>query len=227
VDPNPDARPPLAEILSLYHGKDIPQTVTHPPQPAVEVVNAPVNADRIVRLDTRRRTPLVPVLTAVFGLLILFSLWWIKNNTARRRQVPSPDGKTLTRQTAPAAPPVVPQAAAPVAPQAAAPVTSQAAPEQSPSRDVTQEVEPRTTNGPIWRVVLWTYSKRSDAQNKVDYLATRYPTLQPEVFTPDANGGMYLVVVGGEMTRKQAEDTEFKARQLGLPRDTYIQNFSH
>jgi hypothetical protein len=213
VDPNPGARPRLAEILSLYRGNDVPHIVTAAPPPVVALKSTSVAVPGPGQLETRRRSRLVPLVIAVLVLVAAFSLWLTKNKTADRRQVTSPDAKAVVKQVAPAPVPAVLPATAPEPPS---------------SSGVTRKADPRATKGPVWRVVLWTYRKRSDAQNKADSLAARFPAFHPEVFTPDPNGGLYLVVAGGEMTtRKQAEDTQRSARQIGLPRDTYIQNYSH
>lgn len=213
VDPQPGARPGLAEILSLYQGKGLRRTVVGAPQSPIETEHAPsVNATAIQQPRTTRRAPLALVLAALLVLLVVFSVWWTKNRTTPAGQMASPDAKAVTTQDAPAAVPAPPPPAT--------------LPPQTSSSVVTKEPEP-TFKGPIWRVVLWTYSRQSDAQNKVQELAARYPELHPEVFTPNENGGLYLVVVGGEMTRTQAEDARHRVRQLGLPRDSYIQNFSH
>jgi hypothetical protein len=214
LDPNPDARPRLTEILSMYQGNDVPTTPAKAQPPVVELKDAPVNVFGAEQAEPRRRSRLLPFLIALPVLLVVFFLWPAKNKTAARRPVTSPDAKGIVGQIAPAA------ASVPAIPQTAPP-------ERPSSGGSTPKPEPRATNGQVWRVVLWTYRNRSDAQEKVDYVAAQFPALHPEVFTPDTNPGMYLVVAGGEMTREQAENTERTARQLGLPRDTYIQSYRH
>lgn len=101
-----------------------------------------------------------------------------------------------------------------------APVATAA--QETPSRSAA----PLKAGDPVWRVILWTYADEGMAKSKADQLAQKHPELNPEVFTPDTNGGgLHLVVVGGAMTRDQAQDLEHKVRQLGLPRDAYVQNF--
>jgi eukaryotic-like serine/threonine-protein kinase len=87
-------------------------------------------------------------------------------------------------------------------------------------------VAPATTHGDVWRVVSFTYNRESDAQKRVDSINGKYPGLHPEVFSPRGNGGPYLVVLGGRMTRDEATRLRQKARSSGLPRDSYIQNYS-
>ena len=45
------------------------------------------------------------------------------------------------------------------------------------------------------------------------------------VFSPTGRAP-YLVTVGGSMSHDQAEAFRNKARNEGLPRDTYMQNYS-
>jgi len=80
-------------------------------------------------------------------------------------------------------------------------------------------------NGPIWRVVLFTYSKSEDAERQVHAESAQHPDLQFEVFSPSGHGSPYLVVAGGRMTRDQAVQLRRKAISMGYPHDTYIQNY--
>jgi hypothetical protein len=77
---------------------------------------------------------------------------------------------------------------------------------------------------PGWRVIAWTYDRQSDAQHKADALAKKYPQLQPAVFQPKGRGP-YLVVLGGVMSKDQAFALRKEAVHLGLPRDSYAQNY--
>jgi hypothetical protein len=49
--------------------------------------------------------------------------------------------------------------------------------------------------------------------------------MHPEVFTPTGQAP-YLVTIGGAMGRDDAFALVTKARNEGLPRDTYAQNYS-
>jgi len=76
-----------------------------------------------------------------------------------------------------------------------------------------------------WRVVAFTYNHTDQAQKKVDTIAQKHADLRPEVFTPTGHAP-YLVTVGGAMSRDQAFAFVERVRRLGLPRDTYAQNYS-
>ena len=76
-----------------------------------------------------------------------------------------------------------------------------------------------------WRVVAFTYNHADQAQKKAETIAQKYSDLHPEVFTP-TDHAPYLVTVGGAMSRDQAFALAQQVRKLGLPRDTYAQNYS-
>lgn len=78
----------------------------------------------------------------------------------------------------------------------------------------------------VWRVIAFTYNRKTDAEKKVSSLARSHPDLQPAVFTAHGHAP-YLVSVGGAMDRDAAHALARRTRSLGLPRDTYAQNYSH
>ena len=90
------------------------------------------------------------------------------------------------------------------------------------AKDTGSDLQSRT----IWRVVLYTYRKQQDAERKAHEVASRRPDLQPEVFTPAGAGGPFLVVAGGRMSREAAGRLRQRALREGMPRDSYIQNYS-
>jgi hypothetical protein len=77
----------------------------------------------------------------------------------------------------------------------------------------------------VWRVVAFTYKHQQQAQKKADAVAQKHPGWRPEVFTPNGHAP-YLVTVGGAMSKQEAFTLAKKSRSLGLPRDTYAQNYS-
>jgi hypothetical protein len=76
-----------------------------------------------------------------------------------------------------------------------------------------------------WRVITFTYNRRADADKKVSDLARSHPELQPVVFTPSGHAP-FLVSIGGLMGRDAAHALARRNRSLGLPHDTYAQNYS-
>ena len=109
---------------------------------------------------------------------------------------------------------------------AAAPVVVTQPMHPSPAKTSTVAAAPARVAAaqPGWRVVAWTYDRQSDAQHKADALAKKYPQLQPAVFQPKGRGP-YLVVLGGVMSKDQAFALRKQAVHLGLPRDSYAQNY--
>ncbi len=101
----------------------------------------------------------------------------------------------------------------------------------SASRPVTaasprESLPPSTGQRTYWRVIAFTYNRKTDAEKKVSSLAHSHPELQPAVFAPRGHAP-YLVAIGGVMDRDAAYDLARRARSLGLPHDTYAQNYSH
>lgn len=112
------------------------------------------------------------------------------------------------------------------APAAAPVVVTQPMQPPKPAATVHPPAPPVQTAAPQagWRVVAWTYDRQADAQHKADTLATKYPRLHPEVFSLRGRAP-YLVTLGGVMTKEQAFALRKEAVRLGLPRDTYAQNY--
>jgi hypothetical protein len=75
-------------------------------------------------------------------------------------------------------------------------------------------------------VIPFTYNRRTDAEKKVSSLARSHSELQPAVFTPSGHAP-YLISIGGVMNRDAAYALARRSRSLGLPHDTYVQNYSH
>jgi len=75
-----------------------------------------------------------------------------------------------------------------------------------------------------WRVVAFTYSREEQAKKKASSLSQKVPGLRPEVFSPSGKSP-WLVTVGGPLDRDAAYALARKARSLGLPHDTYAQNY--
>jgi hypothetical protein len=76
-----------------------------------------------------------------------------------------------------------------------------------------------------WRVVAFTYNRKDQAQKKAASLAQKHPDLRPEVFSPSGKAP-WLVTIGGVQQRDAAYALAHKASGLGLPRDTYAQNYT-
>jgi hypothetical protein len=90
-------------------------------------------------------------------------------------------------------------------------------------------VQPRPVTAPgraMWRVIAFTYTSHDAAAKKAKRVNEKWPDLRASVFIPKERRGYYLVALGGRMTREDAVRLQRKARGSGLPRDTYVQNYS-
>jgi len=56
-------------------------------------------------------------------------------------------------------------------------------------------------------------------------LKRKHPDLAPVVFTPSGHAP-FLVSIGGVMDRDAAFALKRRSRSLGIPRDSYAQNYS-
>jgi eukaryotic-like serine/threonine-protein kinase len=111
------------------------------------------------------------------------------------------------------------------------PVVSHPAATPAPSHPPTAPVQPSTDSATsereFWRVIAYTYSRRQEAQKRVDSINQKWPSAGAECFSPNNGRAPFLVALGGRMTHDDAVRLLKIARGKGLPRDTYIQNYSH
>jgi hypothetical protein len=185
------------------------------PDPKTVRVGPPAPRIPLPERDLLRKTPLDTRWTVAAGLavILLLCLGW---HLARRpsaghnsaRQATSTPASTLARAADHGAP----------APGTTDTPAAGANPRQAESNAA---AETRAD----WRVVVYTYNHQDQAQKKSSAIAHSHPELRPQVFTPSGHAP-YLVTVGGVMNRDQAFAFVRKARRLGLPRDTYAQNYS-
>jgi eukaryotic-like serine/threonine-protein kinase len=117
-------------------------------------------------------------------------------------------------------------ASQPVPTQPAATNTRAAAPSPALSSSPAGPAPGRGSQSSVkWRVVAFTYHRQDQAQKKATSLAQKYPNLSPAVFSPTGRAP-WLVTVGGTLERDAAYALARRAPSLGLPRDTYAQNFT-
>jgi hypothetical protein len=124
-----------------------------------------------------------------------------------RRKPAAPDAPAVVPSAAPL---VVERIAPPPAPKSQRPAT----PSQRPA--------PRA----VWRVIAFTYGSHDQAAGKAKQVNGRWPELHATVLAAKDKRGLFLVALGGAMQKDDATRLQRKARSLGLPKDTYVQNFS-
>jgi hypothetical protein len=133
----------------------------------------------------------------------------LEDSTQAPANAPTPEFP----ETPALASPLVPPSAGEPAPSSAEPTVS------------TTESAPHARD--VWRVIAFSYSRYADAQRKAKTVNRRWPSSKAAVFSPNGlSRPPHLVALGGIMTRDQAVRLLKVARGKGLPRDTYIQNYS-
>jgi hypothetical protein len=132
-----------------------------------------------------------------------------------------------------AAPPPRPAPAVRTEPALTAAVTTAPA-GTAPARDTpppepkAERAAPAKTDRETWRVIAYTYNRYEHARSKVQTINRVAPGLHATVFTPKgSNRPPYLISLGGRMTREEALAVQKKAWAQGLPRDTFVQNYSN
>lgn len=187
-----------------------PLPVPLPPLPAQPPTPKPV--------PESHRMPPIPKWAYLLGLVFLAVLGYVflPKNAAPPPAAASPPSTapgtsralTVPSPTAAAAPPPISDTAP--------------APAQKPPSD--------SVSGPsheYWRVIAYTYARYSAAEQKARAINARWDGAQAEVFRPTGvRHSHYLVTLGGHMTRDEAVRFLKIARGKGMPRDTYIQNYS-
>ncbi|HWE85953.1 MAG TPA: hypothetical protein VG267_13485 [Terracidiphilus sp.] len=117
----------------------------------------------------------------------------------------------------------------PTTPAAATPDPPLPTPSPAPPRSASSLPAPAssavTPGRAQWRVVAFTYNRQDQAQKKASTLAQKHPDLQPQVFSPNGRAP-WLVTIGGAQQRDAAYALARRARSLGLPRDSYAQNYT-
>jgi hypothetical protein len=71
-------------------------------------------------------------------------------------------------------------------------------------------------------VVAATYRNYNAAVKRATQLASQLTDLKPTVVPPEGQGKHYLVVLGTAETQREAERLRSRARESGIPPDTYI-----
>ncbi len=229
VPPPPPPAPPPAPVIPPPEPIAVKAPEKTPPAypPAAPVVAAekpPALAIEETEPLAARRIPLA--LYIGLGVLALAIITWL---VLRPGSAPPPPQKAATPTTSTPAP--IPAAPSP-APVAPTPNPAAKKPSAAkPARAATPLAQPAASvpaaNGrSVWRVIAYTYRRQQDAIDMVATINTKHPNLKVEVFTPPGRS-IYLISLGGDgMDHDEAVKMLDKARSMGLPDDTYIQNFA-
>jgi hypothetical protein len=77
----------------------------------------------------------------------------------------------------------------------------------------------------MWRVIAFTTRTRADAARKAGQVNQSHPDFAATVFTPPEKKGLFLVALGGRMSREDALRVQNKARAGRVSRDVYVKKF--
>jgi eukaryotic-like serine/threonine-protein kinase len=194
---------PTAKVIALLAAESRTEALSQPqsPEPA-----PPAEDDNAYTLDDDRSTGVrrrsAPLVMAIAALLLVATLWALYG-------LLHPGSSSASAPVAARTAPI--QQQPPAAQRAAA--TAQG------SGAATVAIAT-----PGWRVVAYTYLHEAQAQHKAETLRQRYPQLTPGVFALRGTAP-YLVTLGGVMSKTDALALRNKAVQMGLPGDTYAQNY--
>jgi hypothetical protein len=112
------------------------------------------------------------------------------------------------------------------APQSARQIAAGSAPASVAAPSPGVSLRPSAGSRTDWRVIAFTYHRKTDAEKMASSLAQSHPDLRSAVFAPSGHAP-YLVSIGGLMDRDAAYALARRSRSLGLPHDTYAQNYRH
>lgn len=146
----------------------------------------------------------------IFALILLLSAWALGHAWNARLHKAALTADTASQQ----------------GPQPATPTSTRTVPNSHAANSSRTSAPASTGKGAGWRVISFTYNRKTDAEKKVASLALSHPELRPAVFTASGHAP-YLVSVGGIMDRESAYGLAHRSGSLGLPHDTYAQNYSH
>ncbi len=220
VAPRPPSEPIAAKVpanAAPIAERSTPPLIPRAKPLAIEEEDEPV----------AKRPPFL--LYGALAVIVLAIIGWL---LFRPNSEPAPATATNPQTAAPAVAPAPPAAENPpvAKPPAAKPTavrpTAAKSAAAKPAASTPGPATPGPADRPVWRVVAYTYKGQTKAEDMVAQINEKHADLGAEVFSPPRQGGDYLVTVGGAMDRAAAAKMLDKARRLGLPADSYLQNFS-
>jgi serine/threonine protein kinase len=75
-----------------------------------------------------------------------------------------------------------------------------------------------------WRLVLYSYKYKQDAERRIVLLKRTHPTLDARLFVP-VRKWPFMVVLGGPTSKENADELKKLAIAQGMPRAIYVQRF--
>ena len=191
--------------------RSAPAPVPKPPvAPPVVPPNVPRNAKEKLpepAIEAEDHSPVtkrtgLPLYLALAVLAVLAIISWMILR-------PTPKPASANSSTTPA----------PAQGLAVAPATAQAGPAATAA-------VPAANGHSVWRVIAYTYRRKEAAAAMAAKITARHPDLTVEVFSPHGKSDVYLVSIGGRMDHADALKMRGKVRSLGMPSDSFVQNYA-
>jgi hypothetical protein len=220
--PEPQPEPIAAPMMETAPGAVPPPLAAAPP---VERPTLPPPRPRPEPL-VERGFPLKWIPVAGLAAAAVLGAFVLRSPDGPAAATPAAEPAPVVKQAPPATTPA--PKAAPVNPPEVLPQPPKpsAFPESRADRSGTPDARP-STGARIWRVIAYTYNGRGNAEQKVKNINSKHPTWRAEVFTPKGDRAPYFVSLGGRMTLSEAERIQRDARAKGMPKDTFVRNFSN
>ncbi|UCH03099.1 MAG: SPOR domain-containing protein [Candidatus Bathyarchaeota archaeon] len=77
----------------------------------------------------------------------------------------------------------------------------------------------------VWYVIVGSHLKLEDAERQVQQIAQEKKGFRAEVYAPYGENPYHAVVIGANLTHKQAQQLQQRAIAAGFPKDTYLWTF--
>jgi eukaryotic-like serine/threonine-protein kinase len=120
---------------------------------------------------------------------------------------------------------VKPKPEVPVPPRPPAAVQTSASPTSvAPTSAALGPVSANPSAPRSWRVIAYSFSRRGPAEKKAESINRQWSGAQAEVLVATGKRQMYVIAVGGPLTRDDASRFLKVARSKGMPRDSAIRN---
>ena len=77
----------------------------------------------------------------------------------------------------------------------------------------------------VWFVIIGSHKKLKDAQEQVEQIIEMPNDFTAEIYAPYGENPYYAVIIGANLTYKEAQQLRQAAIKTGLPKDAYLWTF--
>lgn len=197
LEPEPRIRGQLSEITELSASGGMPVLPPLPPRQAVEQPRAAK-----ISLPANRNW-----IYGALAVLVVVAIIAV----ARPRQHPDATAPKATAKTS-------------WPTRTVSPDTTPRHPKRRVEKVSAPQPHESSASGTVWRVVLYTYAQKQDAEASAQRINEQHPGLHVQAFQPNG-GSLYLVVSSAQADRDTAMELRRQALRMGLPKDVYVRNF--